>query len=503
MTLVSTVGGAAGPLYGTFFLEFGKAAGERTSLSAEDWAAALSAATAGVQARGKAEAGDKTMVDALLPARDALDGGRRSRRAPGRSPARGGRRGRRRHARDDPAGRAQGSRQLSGGAQRGSSGPRRDELVVAAGDGRRRTWRSGGRRGRPGVAVVGLVVVSHSARLAEGVAELAAQMAGPEVRIGAAGGLDEPVGALGTDAVKVLAAIEDVWSDDGVLVLMDLGSAVLSAELAVDLLAEERRGRVLLTSAPLVEGAVAAAVAAGLGDPLETVAAAARDGLAAKREHLEEPEDDRADDRPVAVARGRSGARAADRGAGAGGRQRGPAADRHVTVRNRLGLHARPAALLVRTLAPLDARVTLAVPARGRGPADARSLTAVGGLGVRCGDAGARERERSTGDGGAGDDAPAGRRGVRRARRPRRAGRRLPGGAGGRGRTPALDAAGGAPALEPPAAGTVLAGVPAAPGVALGPARLPQRPPLTPAPLGSPRATPTWSGERWRRRARP
>ena len=73
MTLVSTVGGAAGPLYGTFFLEFGKAAGDRTSLSAEEWAEALSAAAAGVQKRGKAEAGDKTMVDALLPARDALE----------------------------------------------------------------------------------------------------------------------------------------------------------------------------------------------------------------------------------------------------------------------------------------------------------------------------------------------------------------------------------------------------------------------------------------------
>ncbi len=112
--------------------------------------------------------------------------------------------------------------------------------------------------------------------------ELAGQMAGPEVRILAAGGLDEPGGALGTDAVRVLGAIEDVWSEDGVLVLMDLGSAVLSAELALDLLGEERRTRVLLTAAPLVEGAVAAAVAAGLGDPLEAVAAAAREGLTAK-----------------------------------------------------------------------------------------------------------------------------------------------------------------------------------------------------------------------------
>jgi dihydroxyacetone kinase-like protein len=79
MTLVSTVGGAAGPLYGTFFLELGKAAGERPVLTADEWAAALTAAVAGVQSRGKAEAGDKTMVDALLPAaaalRDAAAGG--------------------------------------------------------------------------------------------------------------------------------------------------------------------------------------------------------------------------------------------------------------------------------------------------------------------------------------------------------------------------------------------------------------------------------------------
>jgi phosphoenolpyruvate---glycerone phosphotransferase subunit DhaL len=72
MTLVSTVGGAAGPLYGTFFLELGKAAGDGPTLGAAEWAAAVTAAVAGVQARGKAEPEDKTMVDALLPAAAAL-----------------------------------------------------------------------------------------------------------------------------------------------------------------------------------------------------------------------------------------------------------------------------------------------------------------------------------------------------------------------------------------------------------------------------------------------
>jgi dihydroxyacetone kinase-like protein len=72
MTLVSTVGGAGGPLYGTLFLQMGMATAGKTELGPEDWAAALDAAVKGVQMRGKAEPGDKTMVDALIPARDAF-----------------------------------------------------------------------------------------------------------------------------------------------------------------------------------------------------------------------------------------------------------------------------------------------------------------------------------------------------------------------------------------------------------------------------------------------
>jgi phosphoenolpyruvate---glycerone phosphotransferase subunit DhaL len=73
MTLVSTVGGAGGPLYGTFFLQMGTAAAGKPELSADDWAAALAAGVAGVRSRGKAELGDKTMVDALVPAVEALE----------------------------------------------------------------------------------------------------------------------------------------------------------------------------------------------------------------------------------------------------------------------------------------------------------------------------------------------------------------------------------------------------------------------------------------------
>jgi dihydroxyacetone kinase phosphotransfer subunit len=134
--------------------------------------------------------------------------------------------------------------------------------------------------------VVGIVIVSHSAALAESIVELAQGMGGPDVVVEPAGGLDAPEPALGTDAMRVVSAIERADSGDGVLVLMDLGSAVLSAEMALDLLSEERRLRVLLSDAPVVEGAVAAAVTARAGAPLEQVAAEARGGLAPKSAHL-------------------------------------------------------------------------------------------------------------------------------------------------------------------------------------------------------------------------
>ena len=135
--------------------------------------------------------------------------------------------------------------------------------------------------------MIGLVIVSHSARLAEGVVELAREMGGDEVPIEAAGGLDDPEGAIGTDAMRVMAAIERAdAAGDGALVLMDLGSAVLSAETALDFLPDDQRERVLLCEAPLVEGAVAAAAAARAGGSLEEVAEEARLGLAGKQAHL-------------------------------------------------------------------------------------------------------------------------------------------------------------------------------------------------------------------------
>jgi len=122
------------------------------------------------------------------------------------------------------------------------------------------------------MATVSLVLVSHSLQLAEGVRELASQMTQGKVKIAVAGGTAD--GRLGTDANAILGAIEGVRGPEGVLTLVDLGSAVLSTQMAIEQLGDGQ-GRVLLSNAPFVEGAVIAAVEASIESDLDAVAAAA------------------------------------------------------------------------------------------------------------------------------------------------------------------------------------------------------------------------------------
>lgn len=224
--------------------------------------------------------------------------------------------------------------------------------------------------------MVGIVIVSHSARLAEGIVELAREMAGPDVAIVAAGGLDMPDRPLGTDAALIMRAVEQAWSEDGVLVLMDLGSAVLSAEMAAEMLPDEQRSKVVLCEAPVAEGAVAAAVAARLGQSLAAVANEARGGLAGKAAHLgAQPGQGAAGGQPPP----------ADRAADAGGVDGGGRLELRIPVTNPLGLHARPAARFVQTAGQFDATVTAENLTTHAGPASARSLNGVATLGVQQG----------------------------------------------------------------------------------------------------------------------
>ncbi|HEU4329153.1 MAG TPA: dihydroxyacetone kinase phosphoryl donor subunit DhaM [Roseiflexaceae bacterium] len=111
--------------------------------------------------------------------------------------------------------------------------------------------------------MVSLLIVSHSARLADGVKEFVGQIAGDKIRIGAAGGTVD--GSLGTSVERIQSALRDLVSDEGTLVLVDMGAAVMSVETAL----EELGVRAMISNAPLVEGAYFAAIEAAAGSTLE------------------------------------------------------------------------------------------------------------------------------------------------------------------------------------------------------------------------------------------
>ena len=116
--------------------------------------------------------------------------------------------------------------------------------------------------------MVGVVIVSHSNKLAEGVKEVASQMAS-EVKIESAGGTCD--GRLGTDIEKIKNAIKNVYSDDGVIILFDLGSSMMNTEMAIEFLDEHMRKNIRIMDAPLVEGAVVASVDSSIGKSLEEI----------------------------------------------------------------------------------------------------------------------------------------------------------------------------------------------------------------------------------------
>lgn len=221
--------------------------------------------------------------------------------------------------------------------------------------------------------MIGIVVVSHSPKLAEAAVDLALQMVGgapPPIRIAAGAGDD----VIGTDATKVAAAIDEVHSDDGVLVFMDLGSAVLSATMALDFATD--RSNVRLSDAPFVEGIIAAVVLAAAGAPLDEVEREARSALDAKRSQLGlEP----AAAGPAAGAAAPSGDATAEPAAS------GPDSAEVVLV-NPDGLHSRPAAAIVKAMSEHQADVTIENLTNGKGPVPARSLMGIMSLGSKEGD---------------------------------------------------------------------------------------------------------------------
>ncbi|MDE1170189.1 MAG: phosphoenolpyruvate--protein phosphotransferase [Verrucomicrobium sp.] len=211
--------------------------------------------------------------------------------------------------------------------------------------------------------MVGIVLVSHSRALAQATRELVAAMTGPGLPLALAAGTGENRAELGTDATEILEALQTVLKEDGALLLMDMGSALLSAETALGFLEDADRARVRLCAAPFVEGAVAAGVSANLGLSLDEVAREAEKALKQKENQLGVPQ------APAPVP--------AAEAAFANGAEKSVEA----VILNPHGLHARPAAKLIQAAGRFkDADITISNATTGRGPVSARSLSSVGGL---------------------------------------------------------------------------------------------------------------------------
>ena len=116
---------------------------------------------------------------------------------------------------------------------------------------------------------VGIMIVSHSHSIASGTLEMVRQMCGEKIPISYAGGTSE--GELGTDVEKILKGLKEIWSDSGVVLLYDLGSAEMSSEAAIEMLPQNQQEKIKILDAPLVEGAVIAGVESIQGSKLEEV----------------------------------------------------------------------------------------------------------------------------------------------------------------------------------------------------------------------------------------
>lgn len=116
--------------------------------------------------------------------------------------------------------------------------------------------------------MVGIVIVSHSHKVAEGAKELAAQMA-PTVQIEAAGGTGD--GRIGTDVEKIINSINKAYSEDGVLIIFDLGSALMNAEMAIECIDMDKQDNIKIVDCAIVEGVISAAVESSIGNSLSEI----------------------------------------------------------------------------------------------------------------------------------------------------------------------------------------------------------------------------------------
>lgn len=123
--------------------------------------------------------------------------------------------------------------------------------------------------------MIGLVIVSHSNKISEGVVDLCYEMAGEDLKIISAGGTSD--GRIGTDPMLIKESIEKTYDGDGVVILADIGSSIMSSELAIEMLEEEIKEKTIILDAPIVEGSIAVSVQASISNDMEEIKKAAEE----------------------------------------------------------------------------------------------------------------------------------------------------------------------------------------------------------------------------------
>ena len=220
--------------------------------------------------------------------------------------------------------------------------------------------------------MVNILLVSHSYKLATGTAELLRQMATSEtLKVRVAAGIGDNNEEIGTNAIEIMEALMELTMDGEVLVLMDLGSAVLSTEMALQMMDEETVAKVRMCPAPFVEGAIAAGVQANMGSSLQEVYDEAMGALDAKRKQILGEEETLAEE---AAAMQEKEAEVSDQ------------LELKVKVTNASGLHARPAATFIQTVKKYDAKLSVINLTQGGEEVAIKGMISVMMLAARQGD---------------------------------------------------------------------------------------------------------------------
>ena len=239
----------------------------------------------------------------------------------------------------------------------------------------------------------GIVIVSHSRTLAKSLCKLAEELSGKKIPVTYAGGVEGKDEVFGTDATDIMDAVESVYSDDGVIIFADMGSALISSETALDFIDSDKAGNIYISSAPLVEGVISAAVQCSIGTSLKQSLSEAEESLLQKIEYLKKDEEFSAPDKDSnenIISKTSCDNDRGSRNFTGSELTEKTDHDRKITgvftIKNKNGLHARPAAKLVKAVSESGCIAEVSNTTKKRGPVNALSMNRLSTLELVSGD---------------------------------------------------------------------------------------------------------------------